>query len=285
MTIEFVSKRRYGDVEVAAIATGWVHWDPPFPGDWRTDDTPIDAQGRAVMANNAIYVKTPHATMFLDPNSLAPDDDLAPFAELEHGPTIDEGMELLGIDPLEITHVLISHGHPDHYTGVLKLPRSDASLRFPNAEHYFPAADWPQFVSDPPELPPNHYHRVAPVLMKPVERAGKLHLVEGEVEVLPGVRIIQTGGETDGHQVFRIETSEGVLYNLGDLFHLPAEFQHPDWGPGNRDYAALRAAREKAMIDVVASGAAVVSTHGRFPPWGRVETSDGGGWIWRYDSL
>jgi glyoxylase-like metal-dependent hydrolase (beta-lactamase superfamily II) len=282
-----ISRRRFGEVEAAVIHTGLIVVRGDFEG-WQLPDGSAanadrDELGRAVMGVNALYVRTPSSTLVVDPSSWTEEDTLAPFAELVHGPRLRDSLRALDVESEDVTHVLISHGHPDHYNGVLEEPRSERRLRFPNATHYFPAADWPRFISDPPELPEGHSHRDAPLLLLPVEAEGRLQLVDGDLEVAPGVTLLHTGGETDGHQIVRIDTGSGLLFYLGDLFHIPAEYERLDTGPANRDYEALARIRERILTEerLAADGSVAVATHSRFPCWG-IARPAGEGWSWAY---
>jgi glyoxylase-like metal-dependent hydrolase (beta-lactamase superfamily II) len=283
-----VSRRRFADVDAAVIHTGYVVPPDDFEGwqlpeGWAATHADRDERGRAVMGVNTLYVRMPSSMLMIDPSSWTAEDSLAPFAELVRGPSLGESLQALDVQPEDVTHVLISHGHPDHYNGVLQEPRSERRLRFPNATHYFPAADWPHFISDPPELPEGHSHRHAPALMLPVEQAGRVQLVDGDLEVAPGVTLLHTGGETDGHQIVRIATGRGLLFYVGDLFHVPAEYERLDTGPANRDYEALAEIRQRILTEghLADDGSIAVATHSRFPCWGTARPA-GDAWAWRY---
>jgi glyoxylase-like metal-dependent hydrolase (beta-lactamase superfamily II) len=115
-----------------------------------------------------------------------------------------------------------------------------------------------------------------------IERAGLLDVLEEEREVLPGVAMIPTPGETPGHAAVRVGAGTARFYYLGDLFHHPCEVEHPEWVPPNRDAGAARASRARISAEAAASGAAVVFSHARFPAWGRIRAA-GSGYIWTRD--
>jgi glyoxylase-like metal-dependent hydrolase (beta-lactamase superfamily II) len=282
MAGEGVSTRVFGDVEVSVLHLGHIHWKPTnFPGDWAAGSR-IDDEGRAVMGINTMVIRKRDVLVIVDPVSIAPEDSTAPWSELVGGPDLDAALAAAGVSAEDVTHVVITHGHPDHYTGVLRLPRDAGQLRFPNAEHFFPREDWPRFITEPPELPPGHSHRQAPVLMLPVQAAGKLRLVRGNHEVAPGISLLHTPGETPGHQVVWIDTDDRPVAYMGDLFHLPPELANVDWTPLDRDYTGLRESRLRILHAASESKAAVALTHGQFPPWGQVERA-GDAYRWRYD--
>jgi glyoxylase-like metal-dependent hydrolase (beta-lactamase superfamily II) len=283
MSAVATSVKTFGNIEVSLIHAGYIHWGPKeFPGDWRTPDLPLDAQGRAIMGVNTMVVRTAHALIVVDPVSINDTDSTAPWSEMIAGPPLSESFDELGIDPADVTHVVITHGHPDHYLGVLLEPRAEGKLRFRNAEHYYPKADWDQFVANPPDLPEGHSHRTAPKLMLPVERAGKVVLVEGDIELVDGVDLVHTPGETAGHQLVRIDTSEGLVIHVGDLFHLPVELANVTWTALQREYPGLVESRLRVLNEAATDDATVVLTHGRFPPWGTVRELAQDSYRWQY---
>ena len=235
------------------------------------------------MGINMMLVRTREALVIVDPVSVAPHDSTAPWSELVAGPDLSESLAAAGVSADDVTHVVVTHGHPDHYSGVLELPRDASTVRFRNAEHLYPSADWPLFVTHPPELPPGHSHREAPVLMRPVEAAGLLTLSEGDREFVPGVSVLHKPGETPGHQIVWVDAERGPVVYMGDLFHLPPELEHVDWTPLDRDYTGLLDSRLSTLAAAADQGATVALTHGQFPPWGRIERTRSASFRWVYD--
>ena len=74
-------------------------------------------------------------------------------------------------------------------------------------------------------LDPRRRGETAPHVRIRVEEAGLLDLVEGETEVLPGVRVVPTPGHTAHHQSLLVETAAGPVFYAADLIptscHLP----------------------------------------------------------------
>ena len=59
----------------------------------------------------------------------------------------------------------------------------------------------------------------------PLEQAGQLRLIEGDVEIVPGLRALVTGGHTAGHQALLFSSGGETAIYPGDLCpmaaHLP----------------------------------------------------------------
>jgi len=130
-----------------------------------------------------------------------------------------------GVSPEAIDLVILTHLHFDHCGGLTRRGEgSDLRLAYPNATHIVQKREWEDALN-PNERTKASYlgENFIPVLEK-----GKLHLIEGDAEIGAGVRVINTGGHTRGHQVVLIESKgEKALY-FGDLvptsYHLPLPY-------------------------------------------------------------
>src|SRR5262245_58136943 len=141
----FVSRRSFGDVEVAVIDVATMvitpgdhpHLLERSPTLW---PKVCGADGRVVMGQNVVVVRTPSATIVVDPCTFHTEEAFTlAEATILPGRHLDRGLEALGVDPRDVTHVIATHLHEDHFIGLLD---DDDGLRFPNALHVLPAADW-----------------------------------------------------------------------------------------------------------------------------------------------
>jgi glyoxylase-like metal-dependent hydrolase (beta-lactamase superfamily II) len=273
-----VASRAFGHGRASVIHTARIHFFPAFPAgeEWVTEDTVTDEEGRAVLGVNSLLVEAGPETILVDPAWWpAHETKLGPEADLEVGPPIDRSLASIGVGPADVTRVLITHGHPDHFNALLV----DGALRFPNAEHLFPLADWEQWVVRGDGYAVDEIRS----LLRPVERAGKLRLVDGDLVVGGGVTLLHTPGESDGHQVVRFEAGGERLYYLGDLFHLPVELRQLDWAPvPGRDAVVLQESRLRVLRDAAAAPSTLLFTHGAFPAWGTAAKTGPDSWAWRY---
>jgi glyoxylase-like metal-dependent hydrolase (beta-lactamase superfamily II) len=278
--VELVSSLTLGESRVACVKSASIWHEAQFPaGDnWQCADVELDSAGRALLGNNWLCATMPSATIVVDPSSWQ-----GTRVELKHGYLIPElsaeaALEQLGVAADDVTHVVITHAHTDHYSGVLTDGQAVA-MRFPNAEHFFPDADWRAFVTENREGRGSALTR----LLQPIERAGKLRLVRGDLCIAPGVWLLAAPGETPGHQVVRIETGARDVYYIGDLVHFTAEAEHPEWvAEADRDEEALIRSRRRVFAPEAARRSIYVASHGRFPPWGELVTGDRGTRHWRY---
>ncbi len=278
MNTSHVSTRRSGSMEASVLHAGLLHV-PPQP-DWKLAGSryELDEEGRPITGLNTLLVRRGDTIVLVDPNSWLEGGVIRSknaVMYLAPGPTIEESLAVLGIEPAEVTQVLITHGHWDHYTAVID---ADGKPRFPNAEHFFPTADWQAYAVENQRDDADLLH----AYFDPLSGAGLLNLVEGDVQVAEGISLLYAPGETPGHQVARFDSPEGNVYYLGDLFHYPADFVRMDEAGPGRDAGDMLRARLR-ILDAIAGEKAepmLVFTHGVFPAWGRAER--GATWEWRY---
>jgi glyoxylase-like metal-dependent hydrolase (beta-lactamase superfamily II) len=281
---EFVASRRIGDAVVTVISDGTLRWAPKFQisdAERRAAMPDADEEGKVTLGLNLAHVRLGGASIVIDPGCDEPSSAWSgAFAAKWLGLTRTAGIEaaLRRIDtaPDAVTHVLITHAHEDHLAGVAGERRGIVALRFPNARHVIGRRDWEEHParSQPDSALARRFGLAA--------ASGLLDTVDGVREVAPGVTMIAAPGETAGHCIVRVVSTGRRFYYLGDLFHLPAEVEHPEWAPPNRDVAALAASRRALLAEAAAHDSVLVFSHGRFPAWGRI-TPAGGGHRWQPD--
>ena len=91
-----------------------------------------------------------------------------------------------GIDPAKVTTIVMTHFHPDHITGLMAKDTNAAN--FPNAEIHVPAREYKYWTD--PAITGGAAKRIQAVF--PTWKNMKQY--EGDKEVVPGVRAINTNG-------------------------------------------------------------------------------------------
>jgi len=280
----FVASRRIGEAVVTVISDGTLRWAPKFQisEDERRRALPdADADGKVTLGLNLAHVRCGGASVVIDPGCDEPSsawarEFSAKWPGLTRSPGLEAALRRIDVDPVAVTHVLITHAHEDHFAGVAAERGADLVLRFPNARHVIGRRDWEE-----------HPARTQPdsALVRRLglaARQGQLDTVDEERDVAPGVTMIASPGETAGHCNVRVASGDRRFYYLGDLFHLPCEVEHMEWAPPNRDVAALASSRRQLLAEASGHDSVLVFTHDRFPAWGRVVRS-GGGYRWQRD--
>ncbi len=181
---------------------------------WERKFTP-DEQNNIAQATNCVLVQTGERNILIDTGygSKLTEKQRQIFGSEEGDPlVVSLGEAGLSID--DIDTVILSHLHFDHAGGATRIDDDGELLpTFPNAEYVAQKVEWEVATSNVPEL--KGAYPLDNLL--PLEAAGQLRLVDGDVELLPGMRAIITGGHTVGHMAVVIESDDETAVYMGDI--------------------------------------------------------------------
>jgi glyoxylase-like metal-dependent hydrolase (beta-lactamase superfamily II) len=105
--------------------------------------------------------------------------------------------------------------------------------------------------------------------------------VEGETDIVPGVRAIPAPGHTHGHLALLISSEGQHLLNMGDAAVHPLHLERPDWENGFDLAPGQAAATRRLLLErAVAGNMHLMAFHFPFPSVGRVAVRHEGGWEW-----
>jgi glyoxylase-like metal-dependent hydrolase (beta-lactamase superfamily II) len=209
---------------------------------------------------SSTLIESGDAKVMVDPSDfkrlVGPDHFKAP-PRYRPPPPLAEQLKAVGVGPEEITQVVITHLHFDHYAGVT----TNGDLAFSTAEYYIPKRDW-----EMPEIAEARRKgdRDVTETLGAVEEAGRLRLLGKALALGGGVNVEPFPGESPGHQVVRVGSKGKVAYCVGDLYHLVAEVEHPELAAGWTDAKVLLASRKRFSRRAAAENALVLPGH--LPP-------------------
>jgi glyoxylase-like metal-dependent hydrolase (beta-lactamase superfamily II) len=182
-----------------------------------------------------------------------------------------DNLKAAGIRPHDIDTILVSHFHPDHIFGLLG-EDSNAPV-FPDAEIIVAAAEynWWTDASQTSRLP-SWRQSLARRIQSVMPTWKNVLPVEGEDEVVPGIRFVSAPGHTPGHTAFHLSSGQDQLMISGDTAYVPAFcLSHPGWhGVYDQDGPAAEVSRRRLLDRVVADRMLICGSHFPWPGFGRL---------------
>ena len=243
---------RVGAFEVTALVDGegsFATVGEAFPA--------LDAPEAWLLPVNAVLIRGAGSTVLVD-TGLGPEPRaFMPGA----GARLLTELARVGSSAAEVDLVLHTHLHVDHvgWEG-----------SFPNASYVVPTDDWSYFMSEESlQERPHLGDRV-----EPLGDADLVVLVDGELEVASGIRLVPTPGHTPGHASVFIESEGSELVVLGDVVVHELQLADPDLVYFSDHDPGLSASTRKHVLGRLAdAGTDVIVSHfhgpGRFSRNGR----------------
>jgi len=191
--------------------------------------------------------------------------------------TTPGALECLDVDPADVAWVLLTHADRDHVAGLLM---HDGSLTYPRAQHVIGKDLWDN-LSNPATLAALDDERAA--FYRKLVRAldSSIQLIDGESNVVDGIRFIPSAGHRIGHAVYEFSSEGAPLVHTGDSFFHPLFAEHPDWANVTDSIPAAAVDSRRALVARLAkSHALVLSSHIPFPGMGTLKKVDDKEYEW-----
>ncbi|MFK3831752.1 YtnP family quorum-quenching lactonase [Staphylococcus saprophyticus] len=150
---------------------------------------------------------------------------------------ISEDLKALDLTTADIDYVLMTHLHFDHAAG---LTDNEGNSIFNKAIHVIQQDEWHEFQSPNIRSKSTYWPKNNGDLKK------RLLLFENEIEIVPGIKMIHTGGHSFGHAIITIESQNEKAVHMGDIFPTTAH-RNPLWVTAYDDYP-MQSIREKERL-------------------------------------
>jgi glyoxylase-like metal-dependent hydrolase (beta-lactamase superfamily II) len=181
---------------------------------------------------------------------------------------LPDNLRAAAIDPHAVTHIVMTHFHPDHANGLV----DDAGKpHYPNAEvivHEIEADFWLRSDDNAPERVKANRARTKINLAPYLDRLQRVH--DGE-DVL-GFTPVLAPGHTPGHTCWLLASGRDAFMALGDVVHLSAiQISHPDAALTYDLDKDLAIQSRKRILDMAATEhMAIAGAHVNAPGFGYV---------------
>ncbi|MCR8850203.1 MBL fold metallo-hydrolase [Rossellomorea sp. SC111] len=142
---------------------------------------------------------------------------------------IEASLASLGLTPDDIDVVLMTHMHFDHACGLTKVEGEELVPVFPNASIYTSQVEWDE-MRNPNVRSRNTYWKENWESIQ-----SQVETFKDEMEVLPGIKMVHTGGHSDGHSIILIEQGGETFIHMADIMPTHAH-KNPLWVLAYDDY-------------------------------------------------
>jgi len=218
-----------------------------FPEATAQDWAGLDTSGWVLHFHCYLLRDRSGRTVLVDTGIGGVDSPAASWAPVP-GVLLDE-LAAVGTAPADVEVVVLTHLHSDHAGGAA----ADGVPAFPNARHVLQRAevDWAsKAIRD---------HVLEPL-------GERVHQVDGDAEVLPGIRVRHTPGHTPGHQVVGV----GDLVLTGDLVLHPVQLANPSVTYRYDEDAERAVATRTALLDELRAAGGTIGTAHFAEPFTRI---------------
>ena len=184
---------------------------------------PPDAQNRILMAMRPLLVRAGDGSWVLVETGIGArrrEPKFIDMFDVHEGAGLAASLAEAGVRPDEISKVVVTHMHFDHIGGVVVAGPDGRSrlAQFPNARLVVQKGEFEDAYAQCDLCKASYVEDD----WKLLRESGKLDVIDGDVEVAPGIRVQVTGGHTRAHQIVRFSSGgrEGVFW--GDLIPMAA---------------------------------------------------------------
>jgi glyoxylase-like metal-dependent hydrolase (beta-lactamase superfamily II) len=273
--------RKLGDFTIHALDAGSQRLDGGamfgvVPKPLWEKRIPADDRNRIRLAMRCLLVETPDALVLIDNGAGNKESDKfrdtygidnAPAAA-GHATRLEDAIAAAGFSAADIDIVIDTHLHFDHAGGnTQRAPDGSIVLSFPAARYVVQRGEyeWAHLRNERIQasyLPDN---------FDPVMAAGRFDLVEGDVELLPGISVLRTPGHTPHHQSVLLRSGGETACFLADLIPTSAHLPLP-WIMGYDVEPLVTLETKRRLLERARAGAwLLVFEHDPEVPWGRLD--------------
>jgi glyoxylase-like metal-dependent hydrolase (beta-lactamase superfamily II) len=178
-----------------------------------------------------------------------------------------ESLQAAGVQPAQVTDVVISHSHGDHVNGLLTAAGAPA---FPKAQIRLTAAEWAHMKAQP----------ALAAMVKAIEP--QVETFQPGARLSPEVTAVEVRGHTPGHSAYLIESGGQRLLAIGDTaHHYIVSVRHPEFTiQFDADAPTAEASRRALLKRAADQNLSVFAPHFPYPGLGAVRPeADGFAWV------
>jgi len=212
---------------------------------------PADELNRILLSVNPVLVRTGEHTVLIDTGLGAKYDSRAlEIYDIQLPRYLLPELRRLEVEPEMVDYVINSHLHFDHIGGnTFRDLDGEIKPTFPNARYVMQKVEYEDAITPSPRSQANYNADD----IVPLQASGQVNLIDGDVEIVPGIRSRVTGGHTRSHQIIEIESEGQKALFLADLIPTSSHVKAP-YVMGYDLFPADTAAYKEQLMKEAAQG-------------------------------
>jgi glyoxylase-like metal-dependent hydrolase (beta-lactamase superfamily II) len=279
-----VQTRRLGDMRIHALDAGSQRLDGGamfgvVPKPLWERRIPADDRNRIPLAMRCLLVETGDALVLIDNGSGNKEGDK--FVEIygidnaaadpAHATRLEDALAEAGFAVDDVDVVIDTHLHFDHAGGnTRRTAEGTLELSFPRARYVVQRGEFEWAHSRNERIQASYL----PHNFDPVMDTGRLELLEGDVEVVPGISVMRTPGHTPHHQSVLIRSGGETACFLADVLPTSAHLPLP-WIMGYDVEPLVTLESKRTLLDTARrEDWLLVFEHDPTVPWGRLDPAE-----------
>jgi glyoxylase-like metal-dependent hydrolase (beta-lactamase superfamily II) len=194
----------------------WVFW---------SKTNPPDERHRIQLAARCWLIQGNGKTILVDDgNGTKWSDKLKDIYRLDNSKAdLLSSLNKLGVSPADVTDVILTHLHFDHAGGSTILNDGKLEPTFPKAKYYVQRKHW-ELSQNPTDKDRASFMNNDFMLL--MDR-GILELIDGEVELFPGIEVLVCNGHTSAQQLPKISDGKTTMLFCCDLIPTTSHLPYP----------------------------------------------------------
>jgi glyoxylase-like metal-dependent hydrolase (beta-lactamase superfamily II) len=188
---------------------------------------------------------------------------------VDHSQTLPGELQKLGLAPNDIDIVINTHLHFDHCGWNVRDVDGKLVPTFPRARYFVQRGEWND------ALHPTERNRASYLEKFFAGAEAQTEFLDGDTEIVPGVRVEVGAGHTRHMQCVRVESEGDTAYFPSDLVPTNAHLAYP-WMTSFDLYPLETLANKKRLLpELTEARALLVFAHDPCVPWARLAIIDG----------
>lgn len=221
---------KIGKYEIRTLETGWFGLDGGamfgiIPKNLWERTNPADEKNRIKLGGRVLLLQEGSRNIIVDTGIGEHwNEKFQKIYAVDHSDdTLIGALKKAGLEPEDITDVILTHLHFDHAGGSVREENGKMIPAFSNAKYYSQKEQW-EWGNNPSDKDRGSYEKDR---FLPLREHGVLEFFEGNTIFDDGIELLPVNGHTFSQQMVKVSDSSQTILFCGDLFPTSSHIPYP----------------------------------------------------------